>query len=389
MPPRKEDEIKIPEQVWNRADRSMRESNLGSPFTSREKSELGLPQFPFGGSASPTFLDVPRYGDGGVDSGIQYERDLGSRITNRYTAQTSDILMRNPFGDRMSNTNAYINPSASLDIESWNEYQRQPYQFDSSVGSSGVSRSMLSRLENGLRTEQIVSPYGIAQTSLNPQQVEQREQSREQAQEMGTMPRTPEQQQALLAKMRQTGAGIREGIASSARDSFENRQPSKLYTTPSGAAMAAPTNMFGEPIASWKNIYEKSSAANEAALASIRGTSKPQPVSTMSLPSFGPESSQLARNLGEAGGFGLPSTFYSPQRQAPQSTAPPLGASGGGFMGVTGPWSGSITTPTQYPSRRSQEKQQAAMSQPLNFPRPIGSDVENQYRPRFGRIGML
>ena len=168
------------------------------------------------------------------------------------------------------------------------------------------------------------------------------------------------------------------------------RENQETYTTPSGGMITAPTNRFGQPIASWQNIYEKSSAANEAALASIRRTSQPQPASTISLPSFGSESSQLARNLGEAGGFGLPSTFYSPQRQAPQSTAPPLGAGGGGFVGVTSPWSGSITAPTQYPTRRSQGRQQAgAISQPLNFPRPIGSDVENQYRPRFGSVGML
>jgi hypothetical protein len=57
------------------------------------------------------------------------------------------------------------------------------------------------------RTERIVSPYGTTSTTLTPEQQVQRAQARQQAQEMGTMPRTPEQQQALLAQIRGGGAG--------------------------------------------------------------------------------------------------------------------------------------------------------------------------------------
>ena len=86
--------------------------------------------------------------------------------------------------------------------------------------------------------------------------------------------RTPEQQAALLANIRKTGAGIRKNIASNQINSFVNRpEPTPTYTTFSRAPIKAPTNMFGQPIQSWANIYAKSSEENESALARMgRGT---------------------------------------------------------------------------------------------------------------------
>lgn len=86
--------------------------------------------------------------------------------------------------------------------------------------------------------------------------------------------RTPEQQAALLANIRKTGAGIKERIASSQINSFRNRPESTpTYTTPSGAPIKAPTNMFGRPNASFTEIYGERSPVNEAALARMgRGT---------------------------------------------------------------------------------------------------------------------
>lgn len=63
------------------------------------------------------------------------------------------------------------------------------------------------------RTERIESPYGTASTTLTPEQQVMRAQARQQAEQAGTMPRTPEQQQTLLAQMRERGAGIRQAIA--------------------------------------------------------------------------------------------------------------------------------------------------------------------------------
>jgi hypothetical protein len=58
-----------------------------------------------------------------------------------------------------------------------------------------------------------------------------------------------------MARLR--GEQIASTIASTARQSFQNRTPSTLYSTPSGAAIAAPTNRFGRPIANFKSIYEE------------------------------------------------------------------------------------------------------------------------------------
>ena len=121
------------------------------------------------------------------------------------------------------------------------------------------------------RTERIATPYGNGSTTLNPEQQTQRFQASQQAEQMGTMPRTPQQQQELLARMRTQGATIREGIASNARDSFGTKTPVQKYTTPSGSSIVAPTNMFGQPIQSFSDVYAARSPINEAALARMRG----------------------------------------------------------------------------------------------------------------------
>lgn len=59
-------------------------------------------------------------------------------------------------------------------------------------------------------TLRISNQYGTGSTTLTPEQQTARFQSRQEAEQKGTLPRTPEQQQALLAQMRQLGAGMRE-----------------------------------------------------------------------------------------------------------------------------------------------------------------------------------
>jgi hypothetical protein len=124
--------------------------------------------------------------------------------------------------------------------------------------------------------------------------------------------RTPEQQAALLANIRKTGAGIREDIASSQINSFVNRtEPNPTYTTPSGAPIKAPTNMFGRPNASFTGIYGERSPVNEAALARMgRGTRTspiaggPQPSSALN--SYFPLVEDRNRNpFGSIYGFGV------------------------------------------------------------------------------------
>lgn len=67
-------------------------------------------------------------------------------------------------------------------------------------------------------TIRISNQYGTGSTTLTPDQVNQRSQARQQAQQLGTMPRTPEQQQELLAKMRTLGADIGKRLAGEEKD---------------------------------------------------------------------------------------------------------------------------------------------------------------------------
>jgi hypothetical protein len=192
------------------------------------------------------------------------------------------------------------------------------------VGSSGFSREIKPSTPFAPAgptintTQQILSPSGFASTNLTPQQVEQRAQARQQAEQMGTMPRTPQQQQELLAQMRTRGATIREGIASNARDSFGTKTPAQTYTTPSGSSIVAPTNMFGRPIQSFSDVYAARSPINEAALARMgRGSSAPTNSGILASTGFGAmqreqnemmpppiRSQSLFGNMGYASTFG-------------------------------------------------------------------------------------
>lgn len=153
----------------------------------------------------------------------------------------------------------------------------------------------------------------------------------------GTVAATPEQRttalglaqgqqptfEKRLAQMRQAGANIRESIASRAIDSFENRTPSRLYTTPSGAAIAAPTNMFGQPIADFQQRY----AQREERMAD-RGRSS---VAALGATGFGAMQSQQAstvpppiRNQSLFGGMGYASTLGGPQPASSMVAAGPM-----------------------------------------------------------------
>jgi hypothetical protein len=140
---------------------------------------------------------------------------------------------------------------------------------------------------------------------------------------MGTMPRTPEQQQALLAQMRQAGTAIRERIASDSMNFFGGRKPSQLYTTPSGAAIAAPTNMFGQPIKEFQDRY----AQQEEKLRGSRSSS----LATLGSTGFGAmqreQSSMVSppvRNPSLFGGMGYASTLGGPQPASPMVATGPI-----------------------------------------------------------------
>lgn len=74
------------------------------------------------------------------------------------------------------------------------------------------------------RTEGITTPYGTASTTLNPEQQAFRFQARQQAEQTGAIPRTPEQQQALLAQMRTRGAAIGRDIAGFQENFFQAKR---------------------------------------------------------------------------------------------------------------------------------------------------------------------
>lgn len=244
MPPRKEDQIQIPEAVLSRANaaamRGQAIADTGSIFTNRERAvdfrgtgnsgapvlfqQGGLPRFPFGGATSTSVDAVDRgyaadyYSDtpvGGFtrtnpntslastrnQANVQYIQDAATRMANRYTLPTG--AFGSPFGSRLSNT-LYSNPERAANIESrgaeLNAYN--PLTASPNVGAAGFSRNI--ETGAGGRTEQIVSPYGFASTNLTPQQVEQRALARQKAEQDGTY-RSPERQQELLAQMREIG----------------------------------------------------------------------------------------------------------------------------------------------------------------------------------------
>jgi hypothetical protein len=244
MATKKEEEIKIPESVMNRANVAFRESALGSPFTERERTNFqggyegpsggyirGLPQFPFGGIQS-TSLDLERPNFQASAANVQYERDAATRMANRYTFPVSGAIFggrgeSNPFGGRVQAFPSNSDPYRAASIESSNLGLSERTPSSPDVGAAGFKRGGYNYLGNS-KTEQIVSPYGSATTTLSPQQVEQREQSRMQAEQMGTMPRTPEQQQALLAQMREKGAALGQQRVTDMEDFFTRKRAQQV-----------------------------------------------------------------------------------------------------------------------------------------------------------------
>jgi hypothetical protein len=280
MPPRKEEEIVIPEAVMNRANaaamRGQAIADTGSIFTNRERAvdfrgtgtspsfsqQSGLPRFPFGG-ASSTSLDVVdrsfNFGQytpaGGFtrtnpsttlestqnQANVQYTQDAATRMANRYTLPAASF--GNPFGSRLSNT-LYSNPERAANIETRGAAMNadNPLPTSPNVGAAGFRRNI--ETGAGGRVEQIVSPYGFASTNLTPQQEEQRWLDRRNAEQAGTMPRTPEQQQALLAQMREAGAGIRQDIAQKQKE-FDEKSIQRGYAFRQGLAESEAQRAFG------------------------------------------------------------------------------------------------------------------------------------------------
>lgn len=300
-----ENEIKIPQGVFDRANEALRRGeqvlNTGSIFTQRERNALGVPQFPFGGRRETT-LDVVGnpptrtnpardvFGTPFNDPNVQYEQDRASRIANRYTFPTADIARTNisfgnPLGGRMAAT-SYLNPERSASIEASNAMLTGNFSMPESpdVGRQGITGTGYS--SGGGQIDQIMSPAGFASTTLTPEQVRQRDETRARAEQQGLIPRTPEQQAAAIAQIRENAAKLNQERTQWVMDTIADRKiNTPKYTTPSGATITAPTNQFGQPIQSWADIYGTASPVNQQRLADVRANAATS--RTVSRPSQG------------------------------------------------------------------------------------------------------
>ncbi len=160
--------------------------------------------------------------------------------------------------------------------------------------------------------------------------------------------RTPEQQQALLAQMRERGAAIAQNYTQTMQNfAAERRANPQSYTTPLGASITAPTNRFGQPIAGFQQQYAQreqqmndrraTSAAMLAATpfgrsqqnqpSSMMVAGGPQPAATPTMPrpsTAGPSTMSL----------GMSPFSYTPFSQRMEQSQPsPLG----GFMAAINP----------------------------------------------------
>jgi hypothetical protein len=276
MPPRKEDQIQIPEAVMGRANaaamRGQAIADTGSIFTNRERAvdfrgagapsfsqQGGLPRFPFGGASSTSLDSVDRgyasdyYSDtpvGGFtrtnpntrfestqnQANVQYTQDATTRTANRYTLPPSSF--GRPFGGRF-----YSDPETAANIESRGAAMNanNPLPASPNVGAAGFSRNI--ETGAGGRVEQIVSSSGFASTNLTPQQEEQRWRARQNAEQAGTY-RSPERQQELLAQMREAGAGIKQRIAQD-QQKFDQESIQRGYAFRQGLAESEAQRAFG------------------------------------------------------------------------------------------------------------------------------------------------
>jgi hypothetical protein len=110
------------------------------------------------------------------------------------------------------------------------------------VGTSGFSRTIGGFGDQAGKvntTEQILSPSGFVSSTFTPDQLNQRAQARQQAQQSGTMPRTPEQQQALLAQMRTRGAAIGRDILNKNEEVFAAKRQERKLANSSGLGIGS------------------------------------------------------------------------------------------------------------------------------------------------------
>jgi len=126
-----------------------------------------------------------------------------------------------------------------------------------------------------------------------------------------------------MGQAAQAGTAIRERIASDSMGFFGGRKPSQLYTTPSGGAIAAPTNMFGQPIKEFQDRY----AQQEERLRGGRSSS----LAALGSTGFGAMQREQAsmvpppvRNPSLFGGMGYASTLGGPQPASPMVAAGPI-----------------------------------------------------------------
>lgn len=77
------------------------------------------------------------------------------------------------------------------------------------------------------------------------------------------MPRTPEQQQALLDNIRKNAPALNQQRTDWVQNTIQQRRENPTtYTTPSGKSVAVPTNRFGEPIKAWMDQLGDSGRLN-------------------------------------------------------------------------------------------------------------------------------
>jgi hypothetical protein len=80
---------------------------------------------------------------------------------------------------------------------------------------------------------------------------------------MGTAPRTPQQQQALLDNIRKNAPALNQQRTDWVQDTIQQRRDNPTtYKSPSGMAVAVPTNRFGEPIKAWMDQLGDSGRLN-------------------------------------------------------------------------------------------------------------------------------